>query len=599
MYAAAAWLAWVLAQQTGSRGPGPAARRRGVLAASALWLFGAAQQRRSLRRPRAALAPAWPAQPPGRRSAVAVIAAASPRHATAGRPPAAIAGEPWSAGQASRALRAAGRPVFVNFTAAWCVTCQVNERGAFSSAGGRATPSRRPARPISSPTGPTATPPSPRRWPTRAGSACRSISSIRKDGGAPRVLPQLLTPGVVAAALDRADAARLSPAAMSDTPRPDRSRARRAGSRIAAPTSLRAERRGDRRGLRASMSCTASSGWRPAAFEYADALGKFLPDADRPNEGVFALQDDDEQWMALRYDLTAPLARFAAENWETLPKPFRRYAVGHGLARREAGPGPLSRVHPVRRRHRRLGAAEADAEIIAMAVAGYAAAGLPRGRGQAQDQQPQAAQRPAHRRRGGDPGQKLAVLRAVDKLDRLGERGVRRPARRGRKDESGAFTKGAQLDAAGRSTRCWPFSSAGRGGRARDPRQPGQRDRRLRRGRRGARRALALSARRSTRMGVAERSGRLRSRGGARAGILHRRGVRGGADADARAAPRFGSIGGGGRYDDLVARFTGERTPATGFSFGVSRLVAALAARRGEAKAAPGPGGGARSRPRP
>ena len=64
------------------------------------------------------------------------------------------------------------------------------------------------------------------------------------------------------------------------------------------------------------------------SFEYADALGKFLPDDDRPNEGVFALQDDDEQWMALRYDLTAPLARFAAQNWETLPKPFRRYAFG-------------------------------------------------------------------------------------------------------------------------------------------------------------------------------------------------------------------------------------------------------------------------------
>src|SRR6478609_7232482 len=64
------------------------------------------------------------------------------------------------------------------------------------------------------------------------------------------------------------------------------------------------------------------------AFEYADALGKFLPGADRPNEGVFALQDDDEQWMALRYDLTAPLARFAAQNWDSLPKPFRRYAFG-------------------------------------------------------------------------------------------------------------------------------------------------------------------------------------------------------------------------------------------------------------------------------
>src|SRR5471032_2195591 len=76
------------------------------------------------------------------------------------------------------------------------------------------------------------------------------------------------------------------------------------------------------------------------AFEYADALGKFLPDADRPNEGVFALQDDDEQWMALRYDLTAPLARFASENWETLAKPFRRYA--YGPVWRNEKPGPAA-----------------------------------------------------------------------------------------------------------------------------------------------------------------------------------------------------------------------------------------------------------------
>ena len=64
-----------------------------------------------------------------------------------------------------------------------------------------------------------------------------------------------------------------------------------------------------------------------SAIEYADALGKFLPDQDRPNEGVFAFRDDDEQWLAMRYDLTAPLARFVAENFEGLPKPFRRYQV--------------------------------------------------------------------------------------------------------------------------------------------------------------------------------------------------------------------------------------------------------------------------------
>ena len=91
------------------------------------------------------------------------------------------------------------------------------------------------------------------------------------------------------------------------------------------------------------------------AIEYTDALGKFLPDQDRPNEGVFSFQDEDEQWLSLRYDLTAPLARYVAENFDRLPKPFRRYAVRPRVAQREAGPRPLPPVHPVRRRHGRDG----------------------------------------------------------------------------------------------------------------------------------------------------------------------------------------------------------------------------------------------------
>jgi hypothetical protein len=108
---------------------------------------------------------------------------------------------------------------------------------------------------------------------------------------------------------------------MSDIEHPFRPEAR-------APRGL-PDRRGldlreERRILGAVAEVYERWGFEPletSALEYADALGKFLPDSDRPNEGVFALQDDDEQWMALRYDLTAPLARFAAENWETLPSP--------------------------------------------------------------------------------------------------------------------------------------------------------------------------------------------------------------------------------------------------------------------------------------
>src|SRR5580692_12950356 len=76
-------------------------------------------------------------------------------------------------------------------------------------------------------------------------------------------------------------------------------------------------------------------------FEYTDALGKFLPDQDRPNEGVFSFQDDDEQWISLRYDLTAPLARYVAERYgtENLVLPYRSYRFGYVYRNEKPGPG--------------------------------------------------------------------------------------------------------------------------------------------------------------------------------------------------------------------------------------------------------------------
>src|SRR6476469_10498990 len=73
--------------------------------------------------------------------------------------------------------------------------------------------------------------------------------------------------------------------------------------------------------------------------EYTEALGKFLPDQDRPNEGVFSFQDDDEQWLSLRYDLTAPLARSVAERFDALPKPYRSYRCGWVFRNEKPGPG--------------------------------------------------------------------------------------------------------------------------------------------------------------------------------------------------------------------------------------------------------------------
>ena len=189
-----------------------------------------------------------------------------------------------------------------------------------------------------------------------------------------------------------------------------------------------------------------------SAFEYADALGKFLPDSDRPNEGVFALQDDPDAdgngpWMALRYDLTAPLARFYAQNRESLPKPFRRYAFGTVWRNEKPGPGRFREF--IQCDADTVGSArpEADAEVIAMAAEGLLAAGLPPGAAVIKINTRKLLNGLLEATGVHDAAQKLMVLRAVDKLDRLGVDGVRLLLGEGRKDESGDFTRGAGLPA--------------------------------------------------------------------------------------------------------------------------------------------------------
>ena len=336
------------------------------------------------------------------------------------------------------------------------------------------------------------------------------------------------------------------------------------------------------------------------AFEYADALGKFLPDADRPNVGVFALQDDPDEegageWMALRYDLTAPLARFAAQNWETLPKPFRRYAFGPVWRNEKPGPGRFREFVQCDADTVGSDRPEADAEIIAMAVEGLQAAGL------APDQ---AVLRVSNRKlfdglfeAGGveDAGQKLTALRAIDKYDRLGWEGVVALLGEGRLDESGDYTKGAQLPTKVIGAIEAFLASAG----SADATRAQTLEAVARSGNIGAAGEAAL----------AELAAIDRALGAMKVwqdavrfdptivrGLEYYTGAVFEAELllettdDKGRAVRFGSIGGGGRYDDLVARFTGERLPATGFSFGVSRLASALrAAGRGAADAVRGP----------
>jgi histidyl-tRNA synthetase len=319
-----------------------------------------------------------------------------------------------------------------------------------------------------------------------------------------------------------------------------------------------------------------------SSFEYADALGKFLPDQDRPNEGVFALQDDDEQWMSLRYDLTAPLARFVAQNWDGLPKPFRRCAAGPVWRNEKPGPGRYREFWQCDADCVGSARSEADAEAIAMGAEAIEAAGVPRG---------MFVVNVSNRKLldgllvkigvdEADTKTRLGVLRAVDKLDRLGPEGVELLLGAGRKDESGDYTKGAGLNSAA-IAQVLAFTQT-------------------RRGTRGDTLAAlsnvvadsVLGAEGLAELGIIDAT--LRAMGVSEDRVIIDPAIVRGLgyytgpvfEAELLAETlddkgnkvRFGSIGSGGRYDDLVMRFRGERAPATGFSLGVSRLQAALAA---------------------
>jgi histidyl-tRNA synthetase len=336
------------------------------------------------------------------------------------------------------------------------------------------------------------------------------------------------------------------------------------------------------------------------AIEYTDALGKFLPDQDRPNEGVFSFQDDDEQWLSLRYDLTAPLARYVAENFDALPKPYRSYRFGWVFRNEKPGPGRFRQFMQFDADTVGSASPAADAEICMMAADTMEALGL----------KGQYVVKVNNRKvldgaleaigLGGEAnaGRRLTVLRAIDKLDRLGVDGVRLLLGPGRKDESGDFTKGAGLDDEDIQLLLTVFgpNDHPQGLLALKFDNPTPRQ-------------VSLLTQPAFQAGIDElrqieelvrASGyqldRIRIDQTVVRGLEYYTGPVYEVELlletkDEKGRPvRFGSVGGGGRYDGLVSRFRGEPVPATGFSIGVSRLQAALTMiGKLEAKPAPGP----------
>lgn len=315
-------------------------------------------------------------------------------------------------------------------------------------------------------------------------------------------------------------------------------------------------------------------------FEYTDALGKFLPDQDRPNAGVFSIQDDDEQWMSLRYDLTAPLARYFSENFETLPKPYRSYRAGWVFRNEKPGPGRFRQFMQFDADTVGSPTVAADAEICMMAADTMEQLGIDRG---------DYVVRVNNRKildgvleligLIGDKytDKRLTVLRAIDKLDKFGVEGVKLLLGKGRLDESGDFTKGAELsdDAV---EKVIAFISAGGANSSVTLDNLSRVVNGSERGTEGVNELQEMLALFNA-AGYAER---VKIDPSVVRGLEYYTGpvfevelLFDVVNEDGQKVV-FGSVGGGGRYDGLVSRFRDEPVPATGFSIGVSRLMTAL-----------------------
>ncbi|SEP77538.1 histidyl-tRNA synthetase [Loktanella sp. DSM 29012] len=353
-----------------------------------------------------------------------------------------------------------------------------------------------------------------------------------------------------------------------------------------------------------------------SGVETVEALGKFLPDVDRPNEGVFAWEEDSD-WLALRYDLTAPLARVAAQYRDTLPSPYRRYAMGPVWRNEKPGPGRFRQFYQCDADTVGAPSVAADAEICAMLSDTLEAVGIPRG---------DYVIRVNNRKvlngvlevaglSGDDKeAERGIVLRAIDKLDRLGVEGVRALLGEGRKDESGDFTKGAGLDDASAEV-IMGFATAGasiaerlkqnatawHGHDLMDPAyQQAIREKSGDAWNVESLNVLGALVGNSPvgKEGVEElkqiadllaaqnyEADRIVIDPSVVRGLGYYTGPVFEAEltfevTDEKGRPRnFGSVAGGGRYDDLVKRFTGQEVPATGVSIGVDRLLAALHAK--------------------
>ena len=319
-----------------------------------------------------------------------------------------------------------------------------------------------------------------------------------------------------------------------------------------------------------------------SAVETVEALGKFLPDVDRPNEGVFAWQETDESgqgdWMALRYDLTAPLARVYAQHRNDLPTPYRRYAMGPVWRNEKPGPGRYRQFYQCDADTVGTASMAADAEICAMLSDTLETVGIPRGDYLVRVNNRKVLDGVLEVVDHNKVCDREAILRTIDKFDKVGEEGVRQLLTKGRLDASGAYIDGVGLSEqqVGPVLAFLTSKAADTAGTLENLR-------------------AAVGDSKIGAEGIAEleQIGALLAAGGygpdrieIDPSVVRGLGYYTGPVFEAELTfeildekgrkRQFGSVAGGGRYDGLVKRFTGQEVPAVGVSIGVDRLLAAL-----------------------
>ena len=294
------------------------------------------------------------------------------------------------------------------------------------------------------------------------------------------------------------------------------------------------------------------------SFEYTESIGKFLPDKDRPDEGVFSFQDE-KNWLSLRYDLTAPLARYVAKNYLEIPKPFKRYQLGTVWRNEKPGPGRFREFLQFDADFVGTKNLQADAELCILISEVLENCGLNREEYIIKISSRKITEELFKKIKIDNNEQRLTILRALDKIDRLGWDGVKLLLGEGRKDKSGDFTKGAELGLK-------DINFIEKELKKKLPETEDLKE--------------ILKIFNDYDFNNFEFDPSIIRGLEYYTGPIFEVNLKFDVQNDKGKTIQFGSIGGGGRYDNLVNNFGNYDAPATGISIGLDRLVYALAQKK-------------------